>query len=68
MTLDTRAHSHDRLAELVVGLAGARTTDARDAIDVALSRNGDAGDQLLNIADAIISLRHDPTAVCKSRL
>ncbi|MFT5204693.1 MAG: hypothetical protein ACI9C1_004104 [Candidatus Aldehydirespiratoraceae bacterium] len=62
MTFDQRAPHHTRLAELVVELAGARTDDAQQAIDVALSRNGDTGDQLINIADAIISLRHDPAA------
>jgi hypothetical protein len=59
MTPDHRAPHHTRLAELVAELAGARTDAAQQAIDVAISRNGDAGDQLINIADAIISLRRD---------
>jgi hypothetical protein len=57
MTLDSRALAHDRLAELVVELTGVRHATAQDALGQALARNGDTGDQLLNIADAIISLR-----------
>jgi hypothetical protein len=58
MTLDSRADAHDRLAELVVELCGVGSANARTALDDAFARNGDAGDQLLNIADAIISLRN----------
>lgn len=57
MTVDSRAAAHDRLAELVVELSGVTRDEARGAIDAALARNGDTGDQLLNIADAIITLR-----------
>lgn len=63
MSVDSRADAHARLAELVVELSGAEADDARDAIDDALARNGDAGDQLLNIADAIITLRNGPAEV-----
>lgn len=57
MSLDARADAHHRLAELVVELSGVGPENARIALDEALARNGDAGDQLLNIADAIITLR-----------
>lgn len=57
MNFDSRALAHARLAELVVVLSGAEADDAREAIDHALARNGDTGDQLVNIADAIIALR-----------
>ena len=57
MSLDSRAKAHDRLAELVVELSGVEHANARDAVADALARNGDAGDQLLNIADAITTLR-----------
>ena len=63
MSVDSRADAHARLAELVVELSGAEADDARDAIDDALARNGDTGDQLLNIADAIITLRSGPAEV-----
>ncbi len=55
--------AHARPAELVVELSGAEVTEARVAIDDALARNGDTGDQLLNIADAIITLRNGPAEV-----
>ena len=58
MSIDSRALAHDRLAELVVELSGVRHNNARHAVDQALARNGDTGDQLLNIADAIIKLRN----------
>jgi len=57
MSFASSAHAHSRLAELVVELSGVRPKNARDALDQALARNGDSGDQLLNIADAIITLR-----------
>lgn len=58
MTLPSRARAHDRLAELVVVLSGARHDDARTAIDHAIDRNGDAGDNLINVADAVAALRN----------
>ncbi len=58
MPIDSRADTHDRLAELVVELSGARHETARIALEDAFARNGDTGDQLLNIADAIITLRN----------
>ena len=58
MTSPSRARAHDRLAELVVVLSGARHDDARDAIDHAIDRNGDAGDNLINVADAVTALRN----------
>lgn len=57
MTSPSRARAHDRLAELVVVLSGARHHEARDAITEAIDRNGDAGDNLINVADAIMALR-----------
>ncbi|MEM7143374.1 MAG: hypothetical protein AAF548_20330 [Actinomycetota bacterium] len=63
MTTTSRARAHDRLAELVVELSGAPIDDAKGAIDDALARNGDTGDQLLNIADAIITLRNGPAEI-----
>jgi hypothetical protein len=58
MSLDSRADAHNRLAELVVELSGVGPKNARNALDEALARNGDSGDQLLNIADAIMTLRN----------
>jgi len=58
MRFDSRAHAHNRLAELVVELSGVRPKKALDAVEQAMARNGDSGDQLLNIADAIITLRN----------
>lgn len=66
MTLDTRADAHERLAELVTRLSGVGPDTARWAIEDAVARNGDAGDNLLNVADAIISLRHDPAILIRS--
>jgi hypothetical protein len=63
MSLDSRADAHDRLAELVVELSGVAHANARTALDQALARNGDTGDQLLNIADAIITVRSGTAAV-----
>jgi hypothetical protein len=57
MSLDSRAKAHERLAELVGELSGVEHANARVALDEAFARNGDTGDQLLNIADAIITLR-----------
>ncbi len=58
--LASRTLVQDRLAELVVELSGVKPDDARDAIDAALARNGEDGDRLLNVAEAIISLRREP--------
>ena len=63
MNLDPRHPAHDRHAELVVELCGVGTANAHVALDAALARNGGHGDQLLNIADAIISLRSGPAEV-----
>lgn len=57
MTLDTDHPAHDRQAELVVELCGVGAAHAHHALDAARARNGEYGDQLLNIAEAIISLR-----------
>lgn len=65
MSLDSRAKVHDRLAELVGELSGAAHDSARLALDEALARNGDTGDQLLNIADAIITLRNGAAEVSR---
>ena len=58
--LASRTVVQDRLAELVVELSGVEPDDARDAIDTAIARNGEDGDRLLSVAEAIISLRHEP--------
>lgn len=65
MSLDSRADAHDRLAELVVELSGVEHSNARNALDEALARNGDSGDQLLNIADAIITLRNGAAEITR---
>jgi hypothetical protein len=49
----------DRLTELVVHLTGAKDDSAREAIIEAIDRHGAWGDGLLNIADALVALRHD---------
>ena len=48
------------MTELVVVLTGAGDTNARIALNEAIGRNGDAGDNLVNIADAVVSLRARP--------
>lgn len=58
--LASRTRVQDRLAELVVELSGVEPDDARHAIDESLARNGDHDDRLLNVAEAIISLRREP--------
>lgn len=63
MSVESRADAHARLAELVVELSGASAPAAREAIHEALARNGDTGDQLLNIADAIITVRNGPAEI-----
>ena len=63
MSLDSRATAHDRLAELIVELSGVEHANARVALEEALARNGDTGDQLLNIADAIITVRNGAAEV-----
>ena len=63
MSPASRALAHDRLADLVVELSGVDHANARDALDAALARNGDTGDQLINIADAIITLRNGAAEV-----
>jgi hypothetical protein len=60
MTFDSRAAAHDRLAELIDELSGSGRSHAQDALDDARTRHGNAGDQLLNVAEAIISLRKGP--------
>ena len=49
----------DRLTELVVHLSGAPGEAARGAIEEAVERNGPWGDNLLNIADALVAVRGD---------
>ncbi|NIS29606.1 MAG: hypothetical protein GWN79_03710 [Actinobacteria bacterium] len=53
----SRALATERLAELVVELSGAEKAPARDAIRDAMHRYGDAGDNLINVADALVNLR-----------
>ena len=57
MSLSTRTRTHDRLAELVHELSGVGPDRARAAVDAAIARHGDDGDALLNVADALVSLR-----------
>ncbi len=57
MTTVSGPRAHDRLVELVVILSGANSRVAGVALDDAIGRNGDSGDNLLNVADAIIRLR-----------
>jgi hypothetical protein len=59
MTIATGQNSLDRLAELVTHLSGAPGEAARGAIEEAVERNGPWGDNLLNIADALIAVRGD---------
>ena len=63
MTRDSRAISHARLTDLVVELCGVDRPQAHHALADAVARHGDAGDQLLNVADAIIMLRHEPAEI-----
>lgn len=52
-----RALAAERLAELVVELSGVDEAPARAAIRDAMHRYGDAGDNLINVADALVNLR-----------
>lgn len=49
----------DRLTELVTHLSGAPGEAAREAVIDAVTRNGEWGDNLLNIADALVAVRGD---------
>jgi hypothetical protein len=51
--------SLDRLTELVVQLSGAPGEAARGAVEDAVARNGRWGDNLLNVADALVTVRGD---------
>jgi hypothetical protein len=57
MTSNDRPLRHDRLSELVTHLSGAPMDHARVAVSDAADRNGVWGDSLLNIADALVTLR-----------
>ena len=58
MKPSTRPLPVDRLTELVIRLTGAHDDTARDAVTDAVYRHGDWGDGLLNIAEALVTLRH----------
>jgi hypothetical protein len=60
MEPSTRPLPVDRLTELVIHLTGAHDDTARDAVSDAVDRHGDWGDGLLNIADALVTLRRTP--------
>lgn len=53
--------SLDRLTELVVQLSGAPGEAARGAVESAVARNGRWGDNLLNVADALVAVRSELT-------
>ena len=57
MPITERPLRQDRLSELVTHLSGAPMDHARVAVSDAADRNGVWGDSLLNIADALVSLR-----------
>jgi hypothetical protein len=59
MELSVRPLPLERLTELVVHLTGAGDTTAREAVIGAIDRHGAWGDSLLNVADALVALRHD---------
>lgn len=54
-----RPYVIDRLTELVIHLSGAEDTTARAAVADAVRRNGDWGDGLLNVADALVTIGRD---------
>lgn len=58
----------ERLTELVVHLTGAGDSTARDAVVGAIDRNGAWGDGLLNVADALVALRHEGEAGTRERI
>jgi hypothetical protein len=59
MELSVRPLPLERLTELVVHLTGAGDSTAREAVIGAIDRHGAWGDGLLNVADALVALRHD---------
>ncbi len=58
--------SLDRLTELVVHLSGAPGEAVRGAVVDAVERNGRWGDNLLNVADALVAVRGDTTDTCRT--
>lgn len=52
----------DRLTELVMSLTGAGDAVARHAVVRAVERHGAWGDGLLNVAEALVTLRREPGA------
>lgn len=59
MELSVRPPPVERLTELVVHLTGAGDSTAREAVIGAIDRHGAWGDRLLNVADALVALRHE---------
>ena len=57
MEPSTRPRPVDRLTELVTLLTGANGDAAREAVADAVDRHGDWGDGLLNVAEALVTLR-----------
>jgi hypothetical protein len=57
MEPSTRPRPVDRLTELVTLLTGANGDTAREAVADAVDRHGDWGDGLLNVAEALVTLR-----------
>ena len=49
----------DRLTELVIHLSGADGEVARIAVEDSIEIHGDWGDSLLNVAEALVTLRND---------
>ncbi len=59
MTVSMRPLREERLSELVTHLSGAPMDRSREAVSDAASRNSTWGDNLLNVAEALVSLRDD---------
>ena len=59
MNSTERPLRQDRLTELVTHLSGAPMDHARSAVHDAADRNGVWGDSLLNVADALVTLRDE---------
>ena len=58
MEPSTRPRPVDRLTELVTLLTGTHGDTVREAVADAVDRHGDWGDGLLNVAEALVALRH----------
>lgn len=56
MSTPLRPLREERLSELVAHLSGAPMDRSREAVSEAASRNSVWGDNLLNVADALVAL------------